>query len=124
MKLLYRFYAFVHKGVLVLRLAAVDSEISGSKWPLIILPMDTLTRSVLKTVVWRVVATIITLLVTYAFTGEIRQATTIALVVALLLMVGYYLNERVWDHITWGRKAMHLAPTQDAKPARAKRVVR
>lgn len=66
--------------------------------------MDTLTRSLVKTIVWRVVGTVITLLVVYLFTGEIRQATNIALVVAVFLAIGYYVNERVWDRITWGRR--------------------
>ncbi len=85
--------------------------------------MDSLKRTLTKTIVWRVIATLITLAVTFAFTGEIKQATTITLVVAALLMAGYYINERVWDQIRWGRKRESYA-TQSAKPARAKRVVR
>ena len=65
--------------------------------------METLQRSLLKTVVWRVVATLITLVVVFLFTGEIHQATNITLVVAALLAVGYYFNERMWDKIKWGR---------------------
>jgi uncharacterized membrane protein len=85
--------------------------------------MDTLQRSLTKTVVWRIIATVITLVVTYLFTGELKQATSITLVIAMVLMVGYYINERVWDSVEWGRKQQALA-TQNAKSQRARRVVR
>lgn len=74
--------------------------------------MDTLQRSLTKTVIWRVIATLITLAVTYMFTGEIKQSTNIALVVAVFLVVGYYINERVWDRIDWGRR-LHAFKTHN-----------
>ena len=64
---------------------------------------DSLARSLSKTILWRVIATLITLVVVYMFTGELRQATTITLIVASILAVGYYIHERVWDNIDWGR---------------------
>ena len=81
--------------------------------------MDTLRRSLTKTIIWRIIATLITLAVTFLFTGELRQATNITLVVAALLMVGYYLNERVWDKIEWGRKH-HAFATQNERPRRVR----
>jgi uncharacterized membrane protein len=66
--------------------------------------METLQRSLLKTILWRVVGTLITLVTVFMFTGEIRQATDITLVVAAFLAVGYYFNERIWDKIQWGRR--------------------
>lgn len=75
--------------------------------------MDTLKRSLTKTIVWRIIATLITFAVTYLFTGEMREATTITLVIAVVLMIGYYINERVWDKLEWGRKktvVQHAAP--------------
>jgi len=85
--------------------------------------MDTLKRSLTKTIIWRVIATLITLVVTYMFTGELRQATNITLVIAVLLMVGYYFNERVWDRVQWGRKD-HAFSTQSGKSRHGRRVVR
>ncbi len=81
--------------------------------------MDTLHRSIVKTVVWRIIATAITFVVTLLFTGEIRQATNVTLVVAVLLMIGYYINERVWDRIEWGRRS-HAVATQSAKSRRVR----
>ena len=66
--------------------------------------MESLQRSLIKTIVWRVVATLITFVTVYAFTGAINKSTTITLTVAAFLAVGYYLNERIWDKISWGRR--------------------
>ncbi|MES2006731.1 MAG: DUF2061 domain-containing protein [Patescibacteria group bacterium] len=81
--------------------------------------MDTLKRTLTKTIVWRVIGTLITLMVTFAFTGEIKQATNITLVVAALLAVGYYFNERIWDKIEWGRRH-HSLSTQSARSRRVR----
>jgi uncharacterized membrane protein len=85
--------------------------------------MDTLHRSLTKTIVWRIVATLITLVVVFLFTGELQQATNITLVVAALLAVGYYFNERIWDKIDWGRRD-HAFTTQSAKQQPVRRLVR
>ncbi len=66
--------------------------------------MDTLQRSLAKTIIWRIVATIITFVTVYAFTGTLNKSTTITLTVAALLAAGYYFNERIWDKINWGRR--------------------
>ena len=67
---------------------------------------DTLARSIVKTVVWRVIATAITMVVVYLFTGSINQASTITVTVAAILAGGYYLHERVWEKVEWGRRGM------------------
>ena len=66
--------------------------------------MESLQRSLAKTIIWRVVATLITLATVYAFTGALGKSTTITLTVAAFLAVGYYFNERIWDKIQWGRR--------------------
>ena len=80
--------------------------------------MDTLQRSLVKTIVWRVVATLITLAVVYLFTGEFQQATNITLVVAALLAVGYYFNERIWEKVEWGRARHSYSVSKKAKSSR------
>jgi len=67
--------------------------------------MDSFNRSLVKTITWRVIATAITLVTVYAFTGELREATTITLTAAALLAVGYYFHERFWNRTEWGRHA-------------------
>ena len=65
--------------------------------------MESLQRTLVKTLVWRVSATLITFITVYVFTGELSRATNITLAAAALLAVGYYFHERLWDKIDWGR---------------------
>jgi adenylylsulfate kinase len=64
---------------------------------------ETLSRSLLKTIAWRIIATIITFGVVFVFTGSLGEASTITITAAVFLAVGYYFHERVWDRIHWGR---------------------
>lgn len=59
-------------------------------------------RSLAKTVCWRIIATIITWLVVFLFTGEIQESTTITLTSATVLMIVYYFHERIWNRIRVG----------------------
>jgi uncharacterized membrane protein len=65
--------------------------------------MDSFQRTLLKTIIWRVIATLITFATVFLFTGEVREATTITLTCAALLAVGYFFHERLWEKIKWGR---------------------
>ena len=65
---------------------------------------ETRTRSLLKTIVWPVLATVITLGVAYWFTGSIRESSLITFTAAALSMIAYYLHERAWNKISWGHK--------------------
>ncbi len=73
--------------------------------------MDTLQRSLVKTITWRIAATLITFATVYTFTGQLNKSTGITLVAAALLAVGYYFNERIWDNIEWGRRTHAVART-------------
>ncbi|OGE74904.1 MAG: hypothetical protein A3K07_02290 [Candidatus Doudnabacteria bacterium RIFCSPHIGHO2_01_43_10] len=57
---------------------------------------DTQTRPVLKTFSWRILATIITGIVVYLYTGKIGESSKITLTAAVILTVSYYLHERLW----------------------------
>ncbi|OEF99785.1 hypothetical protein BHF71_01000 [Vulcanibacillus modesticaldus] len=54
-------------------------------------------RSVLKTISWRVVATLTTLGLVYSATGKLEIAGAVAGIEVILKMVLYYAHERVWD---------------------------
>lgn len=66
--------------------------------------METGTRSLVKTIVWRVIATLTTWAVVYMFTGTIAGSLKITLVAAALSMLAYYIHERIWNAVKWGRK--------------------
>ena len=64
---------------------------------------ETRTRSVVKSILWRVIATLITWGTLYWATGQLRESSRITLVAATLGICAYYIHERVWNLITWGK---------------------
>ena len=66
--------------------------------------MDTRKRSIVKTISWRIIVIVLLTIVSYTITGNWEQ--TGWFVVSLLGMtVLYYMHERVWDKIQWGKDA-------------------
>ena len=66
------------------------------------------TRSVVKALSWRFVATLTTTMLVFAFTGRFDLAITVGLLEALVKMVLYFAHERVWNKLGFGR--MLVAP--------------
>ena len=60
-------------------------------------------RSLAKSLTWRVIAVITTLLVGYVMTGSWSFALSLALVSNGINFVLYYLHERVWLQVNWGK---------------------
>lgn len=65
--------------------------------------MDSHARSITKTITWRVIGTLLTGMVAYLFTGVVLASIELTLVVAVVSTFVYYLHERVWNNIAWGR---------------------
>lgn len=63
---------------------------------------DTQSRSLAKTISWRVVATFVTGAVTWVFTGRLEVAVTIGVGDTLVKFLIYYLHERAWARIRFG----------------------
>ena len=61
-------------------------------------------RSVYKAVSWRVLATLTTALLVYAFTGELGIAVTVGMLEAVTKIVLYYFHERLWNRLDIGRQ--------------------
>jgi uncharacterized membrane protein len=60
-------------------------------------------RSLIKTISWRVIATIATMLIVYIFTGELILTLGVGAVEVISKMILYYFHERIWNLITWGK---------------------
>ena len=56
--------------------------------------IETKTRSIVKAITWRIVATIIA----YLWVG-----LEAAIIINIIQTVAYYFHERAWVHINWGR---------------------
>ncbi|RMH09178.1 MAG: DUF2061 domain-containing protein [Nitrospirae bacterium] len=65
--------------------------------------MDSHLRSVVKGVSWRIVATIVTTTVVFVYTGELTVAALLGGADALTKILLYWVHERIWQRIRWGR---------------------
>ena len=61
--------------------------------------MDSQKRSIAKTITFRIISSVVTMLLVYAFTSNWTMAGTIGILDGLLKLFIYYFHERVWDHI-------------------------
>lgn len=64
---------------------------------------DTPTRSLAKAVSWRITGTIDTFLISWLITGEVLLASGIALTEIITKIFLFWIHERVWNRINWGR---------------------
>ena len=60
-------------------------------------------RSIGKSISWRVLASCDTILISYLITGSIAIAATIGSIEVMTKMVLYYFHERAWNKFTFGR---------------------
>ena len=61
-------------------------------------------RSLLKSVSWRILGTIDTIIISYLITNTLEFALRIGFVELLTKMGLYFLHERLWNKIKWGKK--------------------
>ena len=89
-------------------------------WRLFLWAPDSHLRSLLKAVSWRFVGSLDTFMLTMLFTGKLKYAVSIASAEALTKIALFYLHERAWRRIRWGRlEAAAEAPrlaSQNANP--------
>jgi uncharacterized membrane protein len=64
---------------------------------------DTPVRSLTKAVTWRVTGTIDTFLISWLITGELLLASGIAFTEIMTKICLFWLHERVWNRVGWGR---------------------
>jgi len=61
-----------------------------------------MSRALVKTLLYRTLMVIITVVVALVVTGNTAQALSIGLVANIVKTVTYYSYERLWDRIPWG----------------------
>jgi uncharacterized membrane protein len=72
-----------------------NEQTSSSETPL---------RSILKSLSWRVVGTIDTVLISWLVIGDISLAFAIGSVELITKMILYFFHERMWNKIKWGKQ--------------------
>lgn len=60
-------------------------------------------RSLVKAVSWRATGTLDTILISFLITGKIKLAVSIGFVELFTKICLYYLHERLWNKIEFGR---------------------
>lgn len=60
-------------------------------------------RSVVKAISWRITGTVDTILISFLITGKIALAVSIGFVELFTKIGLYYMHERVWNRISFGR---------------------
>ncbi|HET6558494.1 MAG TPA: DUF2061 domain-containing protein [Prolixibacteraceae bacterium] len=60
-------------------------------------------RSVLKSISWRTIGTIDTMVISYFITGKLALALSIGGIEVFSKMVLYFFHERTWNKINFGR---------------------
>ena len=60
-------------------------------------------RSLVKAVSWRLTGSMDTLIITFLVTGKLKWAFTISGVELFTKIFLYYVHERIWHKIRWGR---------------------
>jgi uncharacterized membrane protein len=65
---------------------------------------DTTKRSLAKTVSWRVTGSLATFLISYLILGNFAIAGSIAIIQITVNTILYFIHERVWNKISWGKK--------------------
>jgi len=66
--------------------------------------IETTARSIAKTVSWRVCGSTATFLISYAILGDFAVSSTIAVIQLTFNTLLYFVHERIWNWIRWGRR--------------------
>ena len=66
--------------------------------------MDTHKRTIIKTITWRLIATLTTVVVIYLWIGDLSIALGSGLVANAFKTIFYYVHERMWNRSDFGRQ--------------------
>jgi uncharacterized membrane protein len=61
-------------------------------------------RSLLKSISWRIVATLTTIVLVFSLTGNLVISGSVGLLELVTKTLIYFLHERIWNAIDFGRK--------------------
>jgi uncharacterized membrane protein len=87
-----------------LRVIGLTKAEQGAFWVIFFRGAETHSRSVLKAVSWRTLGTLDTFAISWFMTGRVEVAGSIAGMEIVTKIAWYYLHERIWAIIPWGRR--------------------
>lgn len=65
--------------------------------------MSTHKRTLVKMITYRITAWLTTIPITYLITGNFKDALESSTIVHIVLSFDYYIHERIWLKIKWGK---------------------
>jgi len=86
----------------------VDSETKTEKRTRLNIVRDRPLKSILKAVTWRMVGTADTIFISFLLTGRTIIAFSIGSIEVFTKMFLYFLHERLWEQLQWGRILVHI----------------
>ena len=60
-------------------------------------------RTIVKTLTWRVTASLTTFIIAWVLTGDLLIGATIGSTEAIVKIFLYYFHERIWNNISWAK---------------------
>ncbi|WP_394975295.1 DUF2061 domain-containing protein [uncultured Croceitalea sp.] len=60
-------------------------------------------RSIVKSISWRAIGTLDTIIISWIVTGTLSLAFSIGFIELITKMVLYFFHERIWNNISWGK---------------------
>ena len=66
--------------------------------------MEQTKRSLIKTITWRINASLDTFVIAWIITGDWKMGGSIAGIEVITKMFFYYFHERIWNKIKWEKK--------------------
>ncbi|MGY6558877.1 MAG: DUF2061 domain-containing protein [Nitritalea sp.] len=65
---------------------------------------DSALKSMLKSISWRIVGTLDTMVIAYFITGQLTMAVSIGSIEVFSKIILYYFHERAWEKVTTTKK--------------------
>ena len=65
--------------------------------------IDLKKRTIIKTLTWRVTASLTTFLIAWILTGDLLIGISTGSVEAIAKIFLYYFHERIWNNISWAK---------------------
>lgn len=66
--------------------------------------MNTVKRSLVKTVTYRIISSGIGFIVVWALSHDVKTGAMFSVAELLYKPLQYYIHERIWQHINWGKQ--------------------
>ena len=61
-------------------------------------------RSLAKAITWRIIGITLLTAVTWLITSDAQVTASVVIVTSTILVITYYIHERLWERVKWGRK--------------------